>query len=62
VAYIEVVDTSRDTLTAERAQCACSGAGQRLKRHRAAHQALGGGWSNQELSPALRPSKINCGQ
>jgi len=55
VAYIEVVDTSRDTLTAERANALL--AGQRLNATVQLIKALGGGWSNQELSPSVAPVK-----
>ena len=55
VAYIEVVDTSRDTLTAERANALL--AGQRLNATVQLIKTLGGGWSNQELSPSVAPVK-----
>jgi hydrophobe/amphiphile efflux-1 (HAE1) family protein/NodT family efflux transporter outer membrane factor (OMF) lipoprotein len=48
VAYIEVVDASRDALTAERANAQL--AGQRLIASAQLIKALGGGWHNQELS------------
>jgi len=47
VAYIEVVDASRDTLTAERANAQL--AGRRLIASVQLIKALGGGWSNREL-------------
>jgi multidrug efflux pump len=47
VAYIEVVDASRDTLTAERANAQL--AGQRLIASVQLIKALGGGWNNSEL-------------
>jgi hydrophobe/amphiphile efflux-1 (HAE1) family protein/NodT family efflux transporter outer membrane factor (OMF) lipoprotein len=47
VAYIEVVDASRDTLTAERANAQL--AGQRLIASVQLVKALGGGWSEQQL-------------
>jgi multidrug efflux system outer membrane protein len=55
VSYIEVVDTSRDTLTAERANALL--AGQRLIASVQLIKALGGGWSDQELSPSVAPLK-----
>jgi multidrug efflux system outer membrane protein len=55
VAYIEVVDASRDTLTAERANAQL--AGQRLNATVQLIKALGGGWSNQELSASAAPVK-----
>ena len=48
VAYIEVVDASRDALTAERANAQL--AGQRLNATVQLIKALGGGWSNQLLA------------
>jgi outer membrane protein TolC len=48
VAYIEVVDTSRDTLTAERANAQL--AGRRLIASVQLIKALGGGWNNSGLS------------
>jgi multidrug efflux system outer membrane protein len=47
VAYIEVVDASRDTLTAERANAQLTG--QRLIASVQLIKALGGGWSEQQL-------------
>ncbi len=51
VAYIEVVDASRDTLTAERANAQL--AGRRLIASVQLIKALGGGWSNQQLSASV---------
>ena len=48
VAYIEVVDASRDTLTAERANAQL--AGQRLITAVQLIKALGGGWSESSIS------------
>jgi hydrophobe/amphiphile efflux-1 (HAE1) family protein/NodT family efflux transporter outer membrane factor (OMF) lipoprotein len=56
VGYIEVVDASRDTLTAERANAQL--AGQRLIASVQLIKALGGGWSEQQLSPSVAPVKI----
>ncbi len=53
VSYIEVVDTSRDTLTAERANALL--AGQRLIASVQLIKALGGGWSAQELPASVAP-------
>ena len=53
VAYIEVVDASRDTLTAERANAQL--AGRRLIASVQLIKALGGGWSNQQLSASVAP-------
>jgi NodT family efflux transporter outer membrane factor (OMF) lipoprotein len=53
VAYIEVVDASRDTLTAERANAEL--AGQRLIAAVQLIIALGGGWSNQQLLASAAP-------
>jgi multidrug efflux pump len=47
VAYIEVVDASRDTLTAERANAQL--AGQRLIASVQLIKALGGGWTEQQI-------------
>jgi hydrophobe/amphiphile efflux-1 (HAE1) family protein/NodT family efflux transporter outer membrane factor (OMF) lipoprotein len=47
VAYIEVVDASRDTLTAERANAQL--AGQRLIAAVQLIKALGGGWKEQQI-------------
>ncbi len=47
VAYIEVVDASRDTLSAERSNAQL--AGQRLIAAVQLIKALGGGWSEQQL-------------
>ncbi|MEJ0088657.1 MAG: multidrug efflux RND transporter permease subunit [Limisphaerales bacterium] len=55
VAYIEVVDASRDALTAERANARL--AGQRLISSVQLIKALGGGWSDQQLSPGVAPVK-----
>ena len=55
VAYIEVVDASRDTLTAERANAQL--AGQRLIASVQLIKALGGGWSDWELSESVAPVK-----
>jgi multidrug efflux system outer membrane protein len=55
VSYIEVVDTSRDTLTAERANALL--AGRRLNATVQLIKALGGGWSDQELSATVAPVK-----
>jgi multidrug efflux system outer membrane protein len=49
VAYIEVVDASRDTLTAERANAEL--AGQRLITTVQLIKALGGGWDEREMAP-----------
>ena len=53
VAYIEVVDASRDTLTAERANAQL--AGQRLIASVQLIKALGGGWSEKEILPSAAP-------
>jgi NodT family efflux transporter outer membrane factor (OMF) lipoprotein len=55
VAYIEVVDASRDTLTAERANAQL--AGQRLIASVQLIKALGGGWSDRLLSASVAPVK-----
>jgi hydrophobe/amphiphile efflux-1 (HAE1) family protein/NodT family efflux transporter outer membrane factor (OMF) lipoprotein len=55
VAYIEVVDASRDTLTAERANAQL--AGQRLIASVQLIKALGGGWNEQEI--LARSDNIN---
>ncbi|MEI9865178.1 MAG: efflux transporter outer membrane subunit [Limisphaerales bacterium] len=55
VAYIEVVDASRDALTAERANAQL--AGLRLIASVQLIKALGGGWSYQQLSPSVAPVK-----
>ncbi len=55
VAYIEVVDASRDALTAERANAQL--AGLRLITSVQLIKALGGGWSDQQLSPSVAPVK-----
>jgi hydrophobe/amphiphile efflux-1 (HAE1) family protein/NodT family efflux transporter outer membrane factor (OMF) lipoprotein len=55
VAYIEVVDASRDTLTAERANAQL--AGQRLIASVQLIKALGGGWSDRQLSASVAPVK-----
>ena len=55
VAYIEVVDTSRDALMAERANAQL--AGQRLIASVQLIKALGGGWSDQQLSASVAPVK-----
>ncbi len=47
VAYIEVVDASRDALTAERANAQL--AGQRLIAAVQLIKALGGGWTEQQI-------------
>jgi multidrug efflux pump len=51
VAYLEVVDTSRDTLTAERANAQL--AGQRLIATVQLIKALGGGWDKNEIVPTV---------
>ncbi len=56
VAYIEVVDASRDTLTAERANAQL--AGQRLIASVQLIKALGGGWSDQEILDAPINSQL----
>jgi hypothetical protein len=48
VAYLEVVDASRDALTAERANAQL--AGQRLVTSVQLIKALGGGWTTEELA------------
>jgi multidrug efflux system outer membrane protein len=53
VAYIEVVDASRDTLTAERGNAEL--AGQRLIASVQLIKALGGGWSEQQLMASATP-------
>jgi multidrug efflux system outer membrane protein len=53
VAYIEVVDASRDTLTAERANAQL--AGQRLIAAVQLIKALGGGWSDREIAANHSP-------
>src|SRR5450432_569138 len=53
VAYIEVVDASRDALTAERANAQL--AGQRLIASVQLIKALGGGWSNRQLLANAMP-------
>jgi len=53
VAYIEVVDASRDTLTAERANAQL--AGQRLIAAVQLIKALGGGWTKQEVLANATP-------
>jgi multidrug efflux system outer membrane protein len=53
VAYIEVVDASRDTLTAERANAQL--AGQRLNASVQLIKALGGGWTDQQLLASAVP-------
>ena len=58
VAYIEVVDASRDTLTAERANAQL--AGQRLIASVQLIKALGGGWNEQQILPSAHyPSVLN---
>ena len=53
VAYIEVVDASRDALTAERANAQL--AGQRLIASVQLIKALGGGWTEREISANHAP-------
>jgi hydrophobe/amphiphile efflux-1 (HAE1) family protein/NodT family efflux transporter outer membrane factor (OMF) lipoprotein len=53
VAYIEVVDASRDTLTAERANAQL--AGQRLIAAVQLIKALGGGWTEQQILASAAP-------
>jgi multidrug efflux system outer membrane protein len=53
VAYIEVVDASRDTLTAERANAQL--AGQRLIASVQLIKALGGGWTEQQILASAVP-------
>ncbi len=53
VAYIEVVDASRDTLMAERANAQL--AGQRLIASVQLIKALGGGWSSQQILARAAP-------
>jgi hydrophobe/amphiphile efflux-1 (HAE1) family protein/NodT family efflux transporter outer membrane factor (OMF) lipoprotein len=53
VAYIEVVDASRDALTAERANAQL--AGQRLIASVQLIKALGGGWSDRQLLASVAP-------
>jgi multidrug efflux system outer membrane protein len=55
VAYIEVVDASRDTLTAERANAQL--AGQRLIASVQLIKALGGGWTDQLILASAGPVK-----
>jgi multidrug efflux system outer membrane protein len=54
VAYIEVVDASRDALTAERANAQL--AGQRLIASVQLIKALGGGWTEQQILASAAPS------
>ncbi len=56
VAYIEVVDASRDSLTAERANAQL--AGQRLIAAVQLIKTLGGGWDEQELFATGKPAGI----
>ena len=56
VAYIEVVDASRDTLTAERANAQL--AGQRLIASVQLIKALGGGWSSQQILASATPINL----
>jgi hydrophobe/amphiphile efflux-1 (HAE1) family protein/NodT family efflux transporter outer membrane factor (OMF) lipoprotein len=53
VAYIEVVDASRDALTAERANAQL--AGQRLIAAVQLIKALGGGWTEQQILASVAP-------
>jgi multidrug efflux pump len=53
VAYIEVVDASRDTLTAERANAQL--AGQRLIASVELIKALGGGWNERQILTSVAP-------
>jgi multidrug efflux system outer membrane protein len=53
VAYIEVIDASRDTLTAERANAQL--AGQRLIASVQLIKALGGGWTERQLLASAAP-------
>jgi len=53
VAYIEVVDASRDTLTAERANAQL--AGQRLIASVQLIKAIGGGWTEQQILASAGP-------
>jgi multidrug efflux pump len=53
VAYIEVVDASRDTLTAERANAQL--AGQRLIASIQLIKAIGGGWTEQQILASAAP-------
>jgi hydrophobe/amphiphile efflux-1 (HAE1) family protein/NodT family efflux transporter outer membrane factor (OMF) lipoprotein len=61
VAYIEVVDASRDTLTAERANAQL--AGQRLIAAVQLIKALGGGWTEQQILASAAPinSQLSTG-
>jgi multidrug efflux pump len=59
VAYIEVVDASRDALTAERANAQL--AGQRLITTVQLIKALGGGWNEHELSLSVSHSALGNG-
>jgi multidrug efflux system outer membrane protein len=56
VAYIEVVDASRDTLTAERANAQL--AGQRLIASVQLIKALGGGWRSQQILASATPINL----
>jgi hydrophobe/amphiphile efflux-1 (HAE1) family protein/NodT family efflux transporter outer membrane factor (OMF) lipoprotein len=60
VAYIEVVDASRDTLTAERANAQL--VGQRLIASVQLIKALGGGWSAQQILASVAPVKDQAGE
>jgi outer membrane protein TolC len=55
VAYIEVVDASRDALTAERANAQL--AGQRLIAAVQPIKAIGGGWTEQQLLTSAAPAQ-----
>jgi multidrug efflux system outer membrane protein len=56
VAYIEVVDANRDTLTAEEANAALTG--QRLIAAVQLIKALGGGWTDEQILASAGPVTV----
>jgi multidrug efflux system outer membrane protein len=57
VAYLEVVDASRNALAAERANAQL--AGQRLIASVQLIKALGGGWTERQILASAAPSRLN---